>query len=126
MKRLLLGLCCALFLSSVGAFPALAQDSQPANPPHKSRWSWFHREKRHREKTENTSGSLYSVPKSVGWGHHRSPGPAGAGADLKTKKVKARREKKQHRDNKSAQLYSSPKTVGWWRRSVGPSGAGAK
>lgn len=123
MKRLFLGLCYALFLSCLGARPALAQDSQAPTSSHKSRWSWFHREKRHHGKAEKTTESLYSVPKSVGWWHHR-PGPAGAGADLKTQKVKARREK-QHRD-KSAQLYSSPKTTGWWHHRAGPAGAGAK
>ena len=78
MKRLLLVLCGVIFLCTAGPIPASsAQGPRGAGSerPHKKfHLKWFHR-KPDREKTP----PLYSVPKSVGWWHHRNPGPAGAG-----------------------------------------------
>jgi len=78
MKRLLLVLCGVIFLCTAGPIPASsAQGTRGAGSERqhkKFHLKWFHR-KPDREKTP----PLYSVPKSVGWWHHRNPGPAGAG-----------------------------------------------
>ena len=78
MKRLLLVLCGVIFLCTAGAIPAsFAQGPRGAGSERhheKFHLKWFHR-KAHREKTS----PLYTAPKSVGWWHHRNPGPAGAG-----------------------------------------------
>ena len=125
MKRLLLLFSCALLLSCLGPLPTCsAQDAQGASAGHKtkSRWHWFHHEKKPREKSD----PVQSTQKSGGWWHHggRNAGPAGAGADQKIKQVKVHREK-QHSE-KTAPLYTVPKTVGhWFRRGPGPAGAGS-
>ncbi|MGB7846710.1 MAG: hypothetical protein WBL63_13925 [Candidatus Acidiferrum sp.] len=126
MKRLLLGLCCALLLSGVGPLPALStQEPQTVNAEQKtkSKWHWFHREKKHHE----NSNSAQSTHKSRGWWWHhggRDSVPAGVGAD-QNNHASARRERSQH--SKSAPLYSSPKSEGRWHNNgPGPAGAGAK
>jgi hypothetical protein len=81
MKRLFLVVACILFLSSPGPLFASAQFPQGAGTDGKSskvkvhRHWWWHHDKHKHEKT----APLYSAPKSVGWWHHRDPGPAGAG-----------------------------------------------
>jgi hypothetical protein len=76
MKRLLLVLCGVIFLCT--ACPAsFAQGPRGAGSERHHRkfnLKWFHRQPHH-EKTP----PLHTVPKSVGWWHHRNPGPAGAG-----------------------------------------------
>lgn len=74
MKRLLLGLCCALFLSASLSATSNA-GPKGAGADSKVKKSKTHREKHHREKRE----PLHKFPKTVGWWHHRGPGPAGAG-----------------------------------------------
>jgi hypothetical protein len=78
MKRLLLVLCGVIFLCTAGPIPAsFAQGPRGAGSERrhgKLHLKWFNR-KPHREKTP----PLHTVPKSVGWWHHRNPGPAGAG-----------------------------------------------
>jgi len=83
MKRHILVLCCALFLSSAGTQVARAQAPQGAGTDGKSnriqvhhhwwQWHWPKREKKVK------TPPLYSVPKSTGWWHRHGPGPAGAG-----------------------------------------------
>jgi hypothetical protein len=79
MKRPLLVLCGVIFLCTAGPIPAsFAQGPRGAGSErHHDRFHfWFHRRpKTHQEKTP----PLYNVPKSVGWWHHRNPGPAGVG-----------------------------------------------
>ena len=81
MKRLILVFSCLFFCLSLASLPARAQNPQGAGTDGKSkkikvhRFHWWHHEKKQRTKTP----PLYSVPKSVGWWHHRGPGPAGAG-----------------------------------------------
>ena len=79
MKRPLLVLCGVIFLCTAGPIPAsFAQGPRGAGSDrhHHRSYFWFHRRpKTHQEKTP----PLYNVPKSVGWWHHRNPGPAGAG-----------------------------------------------
>jgi hypothetical protein len=79
MKRLLLLIASAVFLSILGPLSACAQVPQGAGTDGKSsrvkvHRHWWQHEKHHREKT----APIYTVPKSVGWWHH-DPGPAGAG-----------------------------------------------
>jgi hypothetical protein len=78
MKRLLLVLCGVIFLCTAGPIHAsFAQGPRGAGSERhhkKFQLKWFHR-KPHREKTP----PLHTVPKSVGWWHHRNPGPTGAG-----------------------------------------------
>jgi hypothetical protein len=79
MKRLLLLIASAVFLSILGPLSAYAQVPQGAGTDGKSsrvkvHRHWWQHEKHHREKT----APIYTVPKSVGWWHH-DPGPAGAG-----------------------------------------------
>jgi hypothetical protein len=79
MKRSILALSCMLFLSSLGAVCVSAQSPQGAGVEGKkvkSHWRWWHHEK---HKKKDKTPPLYSTPKSVGWWHHRGPGPAGAG-----------------------------------------------
>jgi hypothetical protein len=76
MKRLLLVLCGFIFLCTAGP-GSLAQGPRGAGSERhhkKFHLKWFHRQPHH-EKTP----PLHTVPKSVGWWHHRNPGPAGAG-----------------------------------------------
>jgi hypothetical protein len=81
MKRLILAFFCALLICSLVPRVVSAQGPQGAGTDGKShkikapRHWWWHRDKHKKEKT----APLYSVPKSVGWWHHRGPGPAGAG-----------------------------------------------
>lgn len=70
-------------------------------------------------------GLLGPLPAHGWWWHHKGRGPAGAGADSKTKKGKASHEK--HSSEKHEPLYKTPKTVGWWHHGgPGPMGAGVK
>ena len=93
MKRLLLILCAAIFLSCFGpASFARSQDPQGATVEHQEKHHWwnFHRNKVHKQKTkkdkhhkgeQQASGDhLYNIPKTVGF-WHKDPGPAGAGAN---------------------------------------------
>src|SRR5208283_938003 len=83
MKRLLLVLACVCVLfaaTSVAALPRHKSQDTTATV-HKSRWSWFHRNKQPREKhaKDGKQDQLHKFPRSIGWWHHQ-PGPAGAGA----------------------------------------------
>ena len=62
------------------AFPSHKSQDTPTTV-HKSRWSWFHKNKQPKEsKAKGEKGeSLHKFPKSIGWWRHQ-PGPAGAGA----------------------------------------------
>jgi hypothetical protein len=100
MKRLILALCGALFLA-LGPLPVVSAHG----------WPWHHHAKSDATtKSTNSKGGA-------------NPGPAGVGATQKTKKAKARHEKRQH--NKSTPLYSIPKSVGWFHHGPGPAGAGS-
>jgi len=84
MKRHLLVLACACVLfaaTPLAAFPK-HKSQQDTTAVHKSRWSWFHRNKQPRQKHDKggSQDHLHNLPKSVGWWHHQ-PGPAGYGAD---------------------------------------------
>jgi hypothetical protein len=71
----------------------------------------------------STLGPLPTVSARDWWWHHSKPGPAGVGANSKTKRTKAQREGRSH--SKLEALYTSPKSIGWWHKSPGPMGAGA-
>jgi hypothetical protein len=86
MKRILLGICCLLILGGGAIVPTASagdwkfwhrhkKTPATANANHKDKPSKHHRER----ETRDSSGALYSTPKTVGW-WHRGPGPAGAGA----------------------------------------------
>ena len=82
MKRLLLGLFCALFLcgsahASWWHHRGSKSNSSGAVSTHKTKKSKSHREKYSHGSVE----PLYTSPKTVGWWHHKGPGPMGAGAD---------------------------------------------
>lgn len=71
----------------------------------------------------STLGPLPSVSAHSWWWHHHSnPGPAGVGANSKTKRTKTQRGSRSH--SKLEALYTSPKSVGWWHKGPGPIGAG--
>jgi hypothetical protein len=86
MKRIVLGLVCILFLCSLGPLPANAwwwhrhkSNSKSADP------SSGHKSKKAKDPgvthSRGNSDPLYTSPKTVGWWHHKGPGPMGAGAD---------------------------------------------
>ena len=86
MKRLLLAFFGVLLLLTAGPLPVASargwwwhhsshSKSSPAAPGKKVKSSKAPSEKHGR----NTSEPLYSFPKTVGWWHHKGPGPAGAG-----------------------------------------------
>ena len=83
MKKHLLVLACACVLfaaTPAAAFPS--HRAQDTTTVHKSKWSWFHKNKQPNDKkpAKGEKGeSLHKFPKSVGWWRHQ-PGPAGAGA----------------------------------------------
>ena len=101
MKRLLLVICFALALGTLGPVSAAAGHDSPwhrhnknsaaakadhpaKSKPEKGKKSLFHREKsrdKAREKSarEEVAAGVSPGPKSVGW-RHQTPGPAGAGA----------------------------------------------
>ncbi|HUL34122.1 MAG TPA: hypothetical protein VL128_09590 [Candidatus Eisenbacteria bacterium] len=110
MKKILLGLCCALLLSAFGpvpsasawwlwhhhhknpapaasgssgttasAAPAPAPTPAPAPKPRHQHWGFWHHEKHEKAVVQNGVGTTPG-PRSVGW-WHKSPGPAGAGAE---------------------------------------------
>jgi hypothetical protein len=84
MKRLFLGLFCAVLLGSPGTLPVASAQGWwwhhkgpgPAGvgSTGKTKKAKSHHEKPHHDKTE----PLHKFPKSIGW-RHNSPGPAGAG-----------------------------------------------
>ena len=76
MKRLLLVLCGVIFLCTAcpGSFAQGPRGAGSERHHKKFHLKWFHRQPHH-EKTP----PLHTVPKSVGWWHHRNPRPAGAG-----------------------------------------------
>jgi hypothetical protein len=76
MKTLLLVLCGVIFLCTAcpGSFAQGPRGAGSERHHKKFHLKWFHRQP-HYEKTP----PLHTVPKSVGWWHHRNPGPAGAG-----------------------------------------------
>jgi hypothetical protein len=80
MKRAILAVSCVLCLS-FGALLASAQNPQGAGVEGKkvhSHWHWWHHDKQAKHKKDKVA-PLYTTPKSAGWFHRHSPGPAGAG-----------------------------------------------
>jgi hypothetical protein len=78
MKRLLLVLCSVIFLCTAGPIPASFAQG-PRGPGSERHHHKFHFTLFHRKPKRQKTPPLYNVPKSVGWWHHRNPGPAGAG-----------------------------------------------
>jgi hypothetical protein len=83
MKRLLLGLFCAVLLGVPGPLPVASAQGwwhhkgpgpAGAGSEHNAKKAKAGREKHPRAKQE----PLYKSPKTVGW-WHKGPGPAGAG-----------------------------------------------
>ncbi len=96
MKRLVLTICCALALSTLGPVSAVSAHGWPFHRHHKDstaakaggaekpKKAKSHREKsrdKAREKSarQEVAAGVSPGPKSVGW-RHQTPGPAGAGA----------------------------------------------
>jgi len=123
MKRLLLLISFAFFLSCVGPVAATAQDPQsgPTVQKTKSRWSLFHRGKRHREKSESSP----TYHKSAGSRLHPGPGRSGAVADQKANSKRSFFHREKQRPETTGPLYSVPKSVGGRHPTPGPVGAGA-
>ena len=93
MKRLLLTVCCALFLSAAGPISSTAADirfwhrhhKDPAKtseaPEAKPKKTSRHRSKSTSDQAARKEATFgMTGPKSVGW-RHRQPGPAGVGAN---------------------------------------------
>jgi len=91
MKRLLLAFFAVLFLISMGPIPVASargwfwhkshKNASPVAGKHHSHKLFKKSKAQHENYTHDSSGSLYSVPRTVGWWHRKGPGPVGAGAD---------------------------------------------